>query len=57
VASLLSADMAIVWTTDLSEDVLLPSAWVGFPDEYIDACACRTAPAPPAGRWSSAPPS
>ena len=35
VASLLSADMAIVWTADPSEDQLLPSAWVGFPDEYI----------------------
>ena len=35
VASLLSADMAIVWTTDPAEDLLLPSAWVGFPDDYI----------------------
>jgi GAF domain-containing protein len=35
VASLLSTDMAIVWTTDPSEDLLLPSAWVGFPEEYV----------------------
>jgi len=35
VASLLSADMAIVWTTDPSEDLLVASAWVGFPADYI----------------------
>jgi GAF domain-containing protein/anti-sigma regulatory factor (Ser/Thr protein kinase) len=35
VASLLGTDLAVVWTTDPHEDVLLPSAWVGFPDDYI----------------------
>jgi GAF domain-containing protein/anti-sigma regulatory factor (Ser/Thr protein kinase) len=34
-SSLLSTDLAVVWTTDPAEDVLLPSAWVGFPDDYI----------------------
>jgi GAF domain-containing protein/anti-sigma regulatory factor (Ser/Thr protein kinase) len=36
VASLLGTDLAVVWTTDPHEDVLLPSAWVGFPDDYIE---------------------
>lgn len=35
VASLLSTDLAVVWTAAPGEDVLLPSAWVGFPDDYI----------------------
>lgn len=35
VASLLATDMAVVWTTDPEAEVLLPSAWVGFPDDYI----------------------
>ncbi len=35
VASLLSTDLAVVWTAAPDEDVLLPSAWVGFPDDYI----------------------
>jgi len=35
VASLLSTDLAVVWTSAPDEDVLLPSAWVGFPDDYI----------------------
>jgi serine phosphatase RsbU (regulator of sigma subunit)/anti-sigma regulatory factor (Ser/Thr protein kinase) len=33
--NLLATDLAVVWTTDPTEDVLLPSAWVGFPDDYI----------------------
>ncbi len=32
---LLSTDLAVVWVTDPLEDALLPSAWVGFPDDYI----------------------
>jgi GAF domain-containing protein/anti-sigma regulatory factor (Ser/Thr protein kinase) len=35
VASLLATDLAVVWTTDPHEQLLLPSAWVGFPDDYI----------------------
>ncbi len=35
VASLLATDLAVVWTAAPGEDVLLPSAWVGFPDDYI----------------------
>ena len=35
VASLLSTDLAVVWTAAPGEQVLLPSAWVGFPDDYI----------------------
>ena len=34
-ASLLSTDLAVVWTTDPARELLVPSAWVGFPDEYI----------------------
>ena len=34
-ASLLSTDLAVVWTTDPAGEVLVPSSWVGFPDEYI----------------------
>ena len=33
--NLLSTDLAVVWTVDPYEDVLVASAWVGFPDEYI----------------------
>ena len=35
VASLLATDLAVVWTTDPFAELLLPSAWVGFPDDYI----------------------
>ena len=35
VASLLATDLAVVWTAAPGEQVLLPSAWVGFPDDYI----------------------
>ena len=35
VARLLGTDTAAVWVTDPSEDVLVASAWVGFPDDYI----------------------
>ena len=37
VARLLRTDLAAVWTTVPGEDALLPSAWVGFPDDYISA--------------------
>lgn len=33
--NLLATDLAVVWTTVPGEDVLLPSAWVGLPDDYI----------------------
>jgi serine phosphatase RsbU (regulator of sigma subunit)/putative methionine-R-sulfoxide reductase with GAF domain/anti-sigma regulatory factor (Ser/Thr protein kinase) len=35
VARLLGTDTAAVWVTDPSEDVLVASAWVGFPADYI----------------------
>lgn len=35
VASLLATELAVVWTTDPHAELLLPSAWVGFPDDYI----------------------
>ena len=35
VANLLSTDLAVVWTAAAGEEVLLPSAWVGFPNDYI----------------------
>jgi GAF domain-containing protein/anti-sigma regulatory factor (Ser/Thr protein kinase) len=35
VARLLGTDTAVVWVTDPFEDVLVASAWVGFPDDYI----------------------
>ena len=34
-SSLLSTDLAVVWVTDPTEDVLIGGAWVGFPDDYI----------------------
>ena len=33
--NLLATDLAVVWTTDPASKVLLPSAWMGFPDDYI----------------------
>ena len=33
--NLLSTDLAVVWTTDPQHDLLLPTAWVGFPTDYI----------------------
>jgi hypothetical protein len=33
--NLLSTDLAVVWVTLPGEPVLVPSAWVGFPDDYI----------------------
>ena len=35
IARLLDTDLAVVWTTAPDQEVLLPSAWVGFPDDYI----------------------
>jgi serine phosphatase RsbU (regulator of sigma subunit)/putative methionine-R-sulfoxide reductase with GAF domain len=35
VAELLSTDMAVVWTTEPREQVLVPTAWVGLPDDYV----------------------
>lgn len=35
VASLLGTDLAVVWTTDPVEQVLVSSAWIGFDDDYI----------------------
>ena len=35
VASLLATDLAVVWTTEPDDEVLVASAWVGFPDDYI----------------------
>ena len=35
VARLLRTDLAAVWTTLPGQDVLVPSAWTGFPDDYI----------------------
>lgn len=35
VARLLGTDIAVVWVTDPAEDVLVASAWVGFPADYI----------------------
>jgi len=35
VAGLLHTDLAAVWTTVPGEQALVPSAWVGFPDDYI----------------------
>jgi len=35
VASLLGTDLAVVWTTDPVERVLVASAWVGFAEDYI----------------------
>ncbi len=37
VARLLGTDLAVVWVTDPAQDVLVASAWVGFPDDYIAA--------------------
>ena len=37
VARLLGTDTCAVWVTDPFEDVLVPAAWVGFPDDYISA--------------------
>lgn len=34
-SSLLSTDLAVVWVTDPTDDVLIAGAWVGFPDDYI----------------------
>jgi len=33
--NLLATDLAVVWVTDPTEDVLVAGAWVGFPDDYI----------------------
>ena len=33
--NLLSTDLAAVWVTVPNEEVLVPEAWVGFPDDYI----------------------
>ena len=35
VAELLHTDLAAVWTTVPGVQALVPSAWVGFPDDYI----------------------
>ena len=35
VAGLLHTDLAAVWTTVPDAQALVPSAWVGFPDDYI----------------------
>ena len=35
VASLLGTDLAVVWTTDPVEQVLVSSAWIGFDEDYI----------------------
>jgi len=35
VANLLDTDLAVVWTTDPVEQVLVPTAWVGFDADYI----------------------
>ena len=35
VAGLLHTDLAAVWTTVPGVQALVPSAWVGFPDDYI----------------------
>ena len=35
IARLLDTDLAVVWAAAPDEQVLLPSAWVGFPDDYI----------------------
>ena len=37
VARLLGTDTAAVWVTDPFDEVLVPCAWVGFPDDYIGA--------------------
>ena len=37
VARLLGTDTAAVWVTDPFDKVLVPGAWVGFPDDYIGA--------------------
>ncbi len=37
VAGLLGTDIAAVWVTDPAKDILIPVAWVGFPEDYISA--------------------
>ncbi len=37
VANLLGTDLSVVWTADPVEGVLVPTAWVGFDDDYISA--------------------